>query len=312
MWKLLSLHLLLGAVWLIPVRPALAQPVTFKQVMGRFPKSASDPRLLSKEVDLVFDDHARQLVVKSKDRPIDVAYADVQRAIFEVNPQIAEGVFDMFLGASIGITTGLGEGRYNNLWCYLEYRTPDGHVEAYLLEIASKDARGVVGHMREALGDRAAVVTFPENASVEDIDKDLLPEIHSKHDVKADRDHHPMPELRHDKALIVVVATIPTGGLPGRRQIKIHANDRVTCVNKVGTYCWFYLDPGEYQLVSQSGTASALQITVEAGMDYYFIQTVFTGGFGGLKTKTILTRHTRELVMYELNGAYHSVWSRKK
>jgi len=50
-------------------------------------------------------------------------------------------------------------------------------------------------------------------------------------------------------------------------------------------------------------------MNLEAGTDYYFLQDTFMGAW---KARTALTRHSKELVMYELEGAYFSDWKQKK
>jgi hypothetical protein len=82
----------------------------------------------------------------------------------------------------------------------------------------------------------------------------------------------------------------------------------VIAVNKWGTYSIVYLDPGDYLLVAQTENASGFKMKLEAGKDYYFLQDTFMGAW---KPRTELSRHTKELVMYELNGAHHADWTRK-
>ena len=91
-------------------------------------------------------------------------------------------------------------------------------------------------------------------------------------------------------------------------QNKLHANDQVVAINRMGTYSFAYLDPGEYLLAAQTENASGFRMKLEAGKDYYFLQNVFMGAW---KNRTTLSRHTKELVMYELQGAYFSDWKRK-
>lgn len=89
---------------------------------------------------------------------------------------------------------------------------------------------------------------------------------------------------------------------------KLHANDRVIAVNTTGTYAFAYLDPGRYRLVSQSENANGFVMDLEAGRDYYFLQNTFISGWG---PKTSLSRNSKELVMYELDGTYYSNAVRK-
>lgn len=76
----------------------------------------------------------------------------------------------------------------------------------------------------------------------------------------------------------------------------------------MGTYNFAYLDPGDYLLVSQTENASGFHITLEAGKDYYFFQDTFLGSW---KNATGLSRHSRELTLYEVEGAYWSDWKSK-
>jgi hypothetical protein len=78
----------------------------------------------------------------------------------------------------------------------------------------------------------------------------------------------------------------------------------VVAVNHLGTYTFFYLDPGEYLLVSQTRDASGFKIKVEAGKDYYFLQNL-------LWAHMTFSRHSKELVLHEMSGAYYSNWKRK-
>ncbi len=91
-------------------------------------------------------------------------------------------------------------------------------------------------------------------------------------------------------------------------QFKLHANSKVIAVNRLGTYGFAYLDPGEYQMVSQTENASEFRINLEPGKDYYFLQNTFMGTW---KAHTTLSRQSKELVMYELSGAYYSDWKLK-
>jgi hypothetical protein len=48
---------------------------------------------------------------------------------------------------------------------------------------------------------------------------------------------------------------------------------------------------------------------LEAGHEYFFLQNTFQGA---LKAQTTLSRHSRELVMYFVDGSYFSDWKTKK
>lgn len=306
MRKPLLRYLVLAVFFSVVATPVLAQQVTFEKVKVRFNKNANDRRLVDKDVDLILDDGARRLIVRSKERPLDVSYDDVEKVIFEVTTHMRGGVLGQIVGGVAGAL--ISAKHVNDYWCYLEYRKANGEVEPYLLEIDKEHSPQVIAHMQEVFEDKVLIPEFAEIA--EEIDKDLLPDVKSKHDMDSDKKNHPMPELRADKALVVVVCPAPAARNAGKgNQVKIHVNDRVEAVQKFGTYSFFYLDPGDYRLASQAGNASVLQITLEAGKDYYFFQNTFSGTW---KSNTSLSRHSKELVMYELSGAYYSDWSRKR
>lgn len=295
-----------GAMSVALAVPVSAQQVTYKKVLGFIQKSDTDHRLDIKEVDLVLDDEVGRLIVKSKDRPLDVPYDAVSKIILEPSVEFTAGALDFVLGAP----TGVGEGRDSDYWCYLEFKTGDRSLAPYLLKIDRGEAVAAIARLESTFGEAVMTPMFPEDATARDIDKDRLADVASEHDFKTDKDAHPTPEVRADQALVVVVEPKPRGGGYGKgRQVKLHANDRVEAVDRFGTYSFFYLEPGDYQLVSQSSNAFGLDISVEAGQAYYFVQYASMGGF---RTNTVLLRHSRELVMYLLAGAYHSVWSRKQ
>jgi len=304
MRNLLWTHLMTGALSLVVAVPTLAEQVVFEEVLGVIQTKPDDRRLRYKEVDLMFDDDARMLLVRSKDRPLAASYDDVLKVIFEVSTDFKSGLWIS------GIPTGIGRGVLHDQWCYLEYRTAAGDIERYLLKIERDDASDVVRRTQTLFGDRVTVASFPENANMHEIDKEELPALDQNHDMTVDKDRHPVPEIRDDQALVVVVSPAQQGVVHGKgHQVKIHVNGEVMAVNRAATYGWFYLDPGEYQLVSQASNASALSIEVEPGQAYYFLQ---YASFGGFTTRTALVRHTKERVMYELDGAYYSVWRSKQ
>ena len=141
------------------------------------------------------------------------------------------------------------------------------------------------------------------------IDPTKLSAAKSKDVLKVDKRDHPVPELRADKALIVVVCPALAARDAGRgNQFRLHANEHVIAVNKQGTYSFAFLDPGRYRLVSQSENAYGFDIEFEAGKSYYFLQNTFDGI---LKNETSLSRNSPELVMYLLDGSYYAAWKPK-
>lgn len=286
-----------GAAW--------AQPVVVEGVKVRFNRSATDRRLIDKGADLVFDEDARRLIVKSDDRPLNVAYDDIEKVVFDRSTHMRGGLLGEMMGGAVGLA--IMASVISDYWCYLEYRSADGGVRPYMLEISKDSSAAVMQRMQALFGARVIVAEFAQKA--ERIDKGLLKDLQSKHDVDLDQQNHPMPAVRPDSALVVVVCPALAARDTGKsNQFKLHANDRVVAVNKMGSYAFAYLDPGDYLLVSQAGNASGFRMTLDAGQEYYFLQNTLMGSW---KADTMLSRHTKELVLYELSGAFHAKWVRK-
>ena len=143
----------------------------------------------------------------------------------------------------------------------------------------------------------------------EKIEKETLKDLQSKHSLNEDKKQHPKPDLKADKALVVVVCPPLAARYSGKgTQYKLHANDKVVAVNKMGTYGFAYLDPGEYVLASQSENASAIKLNLEAGKEYYFLQNTFMGAW---KARTGLSQQSKEIVLHEMSGAEYADWKRK-
>jgi hypothetical protein len=183
-----------------------------------------------------------------------------------------------------------------------------GATKSYLIEVSRDSSDEILQKAKAAFGDRVTIVDFPEKATR--IEKKLLKDLQSKHEFKIDRANRPLPVVNPGKALVVLVCPALAGIYLNKGvQVKLHANDMVVAVNKLGTYSFAYLDPGPYKLVSQADNASAIDISLEAGKDYYFMQDTF---MGTLKWATVLSRHSKEVVLYELSGADYSNWKRKQ
>lgn len=298
-----ALYLLVGLMGLGPLL-LQAQQTTYDKVKVRYNKGADDVRLVDKNVDLILDDGAKKLIVRGSDRPIEVNYDDVTKVVLETTRHMRGGALGTLVGGVAG--AAISAKKVQDYWCYIEYKQADGSVQPYLLEVAKEVSDQVVDKMRANFGDRVVLAEFPE---AEEVDKKTLAALQSKHDVEVDKKNRPMPELKPDQALVVVVCPPLAARYAGKgNQFKLHANDRVIAVNKMGTYSFAYVDPGEYLLVSQTENASGIRLKLEAGKDYYFLQNTFMGTW---KAKTGLSQHTKELVMYELNGAWHSDWKQK-
>ncbi len=283
----------------------VAEQVVFNKVKVRFNRSAKDPRLIDKDVDLVFDDTAQKLIVRSTEKPLDISYGDVERVVFDVSSHMRGGAMSQMVGGLVG--AAMAAKHVNDYWCYLEYKDKEGRTRKYMLEIDKESSAQVIEKMKGLMGEKVTVAEFPEKE--EKIEKNTLKDLQSKHDLKIEKANRPLPELKPDKALVVVVCPALAARYAGKgNQYKLHANDRVVAVNKMGTYNFFYLDPGEYLLVSQTENASGFKINLETGKDYYFLQNTFMGMW---KAHTTLTRQTKELVLYEMSGTYYANWKRK-
>jgi len=267
-------------------------------------RSPNNRVLVEKYGDLKFDDAGRKLTFRSDEGDDDVAinYDDIEKVILEVTSRMRGGPI-AYLGMP-GLIASVQN--IHNYWFYLEYKQSD-HNEPILLEVPKGSSEKVIAKARELLGARIIAADFPEKS--EEIDPKTLPNIKSKHTVKVDKKNHPLPEIKSDKATVIVVCPAVEAWETGRgNQFKLHANDKVVAVNLAGTYSFAYLDPGKYKLVSQSVNASGFEMELEAGKEYYFRQDTFAGG---IKWETGLSRNSPELVMYEVNGAYYSDWERK-
>jgi hypothetical protein len=273
-------------------------------VKVRFSKSDTDRRLVDKDADFVLDDSGRKLTVKNQEHPLEVSYDDIQRVVFDVSTRMRGGGLSQAVGGLAG--AAIASKHVSHYWCYIEYKGPNGSVQPYMIEFPKEQSQRAIEKMKEVFGERVTVAEFPEQE--ETIDKDTLKGPHSKHSLKVDKKNHPLPELKPDKALVVVVCPPLAARDEGARglvpQFKLRANDQVVAINSMGTYSFAYLDPGDYLLVSQVGNAGGFRMKLEAGKDYYFFQDIFFG-------RVALSRHTKELVMYELNGAYFSDWKPK-
>jgi hypothetical protein len=291
-----------SALALLIATPAYATPIVFKDVKTAFNKSPADRELAEHDAEMILDDEARTLVVKSKEHPLDVKYDDVQKVVFDTSTRMRGGKLGKGLGGLVGASVSAHH--VTESWCYLEYGGKNGVATPYMLLLATDSAPAVKDKMRAVFGNKVIVAEYPTKAA--DIEKKTLKDIESKHDLSVDRKNHPVPTLVADKALLVVVC--PKVPSEDSTQMKIHVNDKVLLVNESGTYGFFYLDPGAYQVASQAGNAVALNMSLEAGKDYYLLQETF---MGSMKSGTGLSQHSKELVMYLLDASDHADWKRK-
>jgi hypothetical protein len=295
-----------AATLAIGLAVALSAETVVKGVKIRFNRSDHDRRLVDKSVNLTFDDKAHQLIAKGLEKEVTIAYGDVRKVVFDVTTHMRGGavgeLVDLvpFTGAVAG--NMIQAKHVNDYWFYIE--TTSGPYT--VLEIPRESSPMVIDKAKAVFGDK--VSEYPTRQG-EKIEKDTLQDLESKHSLRDDKKQHPIPELKLDKALVVVVCPPLAARDSGHgNQYKLHANDKVVAVNKPGTYSFAYLDPGEYLLASQAENASGLKLTVEAGKDYYFLQNTFMGVF---KARTSLSQQSKEIVLHEMSGAGYADWKRK-
>ena len=119
-----------------------------------------------------------------------------------------------------------------------------------------------------------------------------------------------MAEVKPDKALVVLVCLpFHYNATAFGKEIRLHANNEVIAVYKMGTYLFVYLDPGEYVLAAETDNSSALKIKVEAGKEYYLLQDTKVG-FRSYTAE--LSVHPKAIVQYEREGTYYADWKKKK
>ena len=228
---------------------ALPQQAVSQKVKVRFNKNEKDRRLVDKDAHLTLDDGAGKLIVKNDERPLDVSYGDIQKVVFDVSTHMRGGGMSQVVGGIAG--AAMASKHVNDYWCYIEYKKPDGSLQPYMLEVEKEAAPALIEKMQAILSGKVTIAEFAEKE--EKIEKDTLKDLQSKHDLEVDEKNHPMPEVKPDKALVVVVCPPLAARYQGKgNQFKLHANDRVVAANKMGTYSFVYLDPGDYVLVSQT------------------------------------------------------------
>ena len=275
-------------------------------------KSASNRVLVDKVGSVSFDD-ARRVLAFSDDAKdnFEISYDAVTKVVFDTTSHMRGGAASQVISATgfAGAIAGgaIAGARVSNYWFFVEYRDGD-RTRQVLLEVPKDSNQAVRAKASAIFGSKVSIASFAEKA--EPIDTEKLPDIKSKDSLRVDKQDHPLPEARADKATIVVVCPPLAARYAGRgNQVKLHANDRVVAVNKPGTYSFAYLDPGKYRLVSQSENADGFEMELRAGETYYLVQNTLQGAF---KYGTLLSRNSPEVVMYLVDGSYWSDWKRKE
>lgn len=307
------------ALALLPVslaaQPALEIKVPFVSARGAQKEY--------RNATLVLDDSAHRATISPKGGPrIEFGYDAVAKVLVEPDVRIHYSLGAAIAGFALGgalfggsIAEAINSPAKMDLTVYLEYKTAGGTLAPVVLSVGKEQSTAVLKRIDAAFGSRVALAGFaavPEKAEVGDLG--------ARHLVKGNSTDHPIPELRPEKALVVVAC--PTGnGLKAVRTDKyqnwggyILAGGKILALNAPGTYSFFYLDPGEYVLVSHVRTpgsaqdAVGLRIKLEAGTEYDFIQTIYIAG----NFKSVLMWHSRELVLQELASLYWADWQLPK
>jgi hypothetical protein len=291
-----------------------AQPTAFEHVKLLHHPKADKRMLVDTYGTLTFDESARKLRFKPESgTSFEVGYDDVEKAVFEVTTHMRAGVVSRgvsWLEFPAGLVVGnvLGSAHVNSYWIYLSCRKDGGEDTSVLFETPGDSSGQILKETTTVFGSRLTVTSFPEKAT--EINLRELKAANSKQVVKVDKKNHPLPETKPDKATVVFVCPPLAGHRTGAgAMFKIHANDQVVAVNKVGTYSFAYLDPGRYRLASQQQNASGFEMNLEAGREYLFLQNTFQEGL--TPEKTVLSRNSPDLVNYLLDGSYFSNWKPK-
>jgi len=260
---------------------------------------APDRRLFEEDGVLTIDADSRALVIKAKHQSARIPFDDVDRIVFDVNAHMRGGNKGSLLFGIVGALT-IDAKTIQDYWCYISYTSAGSHM-ATVIELP-KDVSG-------AAKDRIAGL-FPGKTTaaeltdkVEAVAKDSL-DTKSKFDLTIDP-RHPLPEPQPDKALVIVMmpGTNP-GDRMGRVQFRVFVNGRVAFVNRMGTYCFAYLDPGDHIIASRYGDGGGLRMTLDAGQSYYLFDNIVLKGQS-------LSRQTKELAMFEMDGLDYADWKVK-
>jgi hypothetical protein len=295
---------------LVPALCCAGPTTTFQAKLHRH-KSPQNRVLVDKVGTLTFDNYNRKLTFKGDaHEELGILYDAVTKVVFEVTTHMRGGAASQVLMATgfPGLMAGKAIARQHvhNYWFYLECGDSK-QAEKVLLEVPSESSKSIIDEAKKVFGSKVSLADYTENG--EQLDPAKLPAAKSKDILKVNKRDHPLPQLKTDKALVVVVCPPLAARFAGRgNQFRLHANDQVIAVNKQGTYSFAFLAPGTYRLVSQSENAYGFDVELEAGKSYYFLQNTFDGIF---KSETSLSRNSPELVMYFLDGSYYADWKAK-
>jgi hypothetical protein len=252
----------------LSISSLFSEDTKFECVKIRRHKSAEKRELVGKIGVLSFQDDGQKLTFRSgAGDQFAIRYSDITKVVFDTDTHGAAWI------ASVHV---------HDRWLYLEYRQGD-HSEKVLL-VLPRDIYGkATAKCQSLFGERVTIANYPEKGESivdkdGDIDKSRIPDWKAKYSITLDRTAHPLPEVKPEKATIVVVCPPLIARETGYGiRVKLHANGKVIAVNEMGTYSIAYIDPGKYSLISQSNNANEFEMDLEAGKTYYFIQEIVIG-----------------------------------
>jgi hypothetical protein len=301
-----------------------AQQTTPTKIKVRF-KDDKKRQQVDQDAALRIDESARRIVVLSKEHPRELGYDDVQKIIIEPDSHAGNIGFGAALTGFVAggllfggkIATAIDNPLKTDHVVYIEPKKPDGKTTPLVLVLEKDSVPEGLKRIKATFGDLVVLPVFDEQP--EQIDKKQFKSA-EPFEVKGSALEHPMPLARPEQALVVIAA--PLGGsfrpIETNKTTPFYANvlvnDQVLAVNAPGSYSFFYLGPGEHLLITQAMVdkklvdVTGLRIKVEVGKEYYLMQTIYIGG--GMKS--FLTRHSREVVMQEVNDLLWSEWKPKK
>ncbi|MGB6633326.1 MAG: hypothetical protein WBE45_05615 [Terriglobales bacterium] len=293
----------LAIFFFLSISLLFSEDTKFDGVKIRRHERADKRELVDKIGVLSFEDVGQKLTFRSDAGDhFAIPYSDITKVVFDTD---THGTSYM---ASVHV---------HDRWLYLEYRQGD-HSEKVLLVVPRALYDKATAKSQSLFGGRVTIANYPEKeesiaARDGGTDKSRTPDWKAKYSVKLDRTAHPLPELKSDKATIIVVCQPPAAIDTGYgTEVKLLANGKVIAVNDMGTYSIAYVDPGKYSLISQAQNANGFEMDLEAGKTYYFIQEIVIGAaFVRTRILTMLSRNSPEVVMYLVDGAYLSDWNRK-
>lgn len=268
----------------------------------------------NQDAELVIDDKARRISVRSKMKSLDAGFDDIERAIVEVNTHGKKAGFGASLaGWMVGgllfgdlIATSIDKPFDQDHFLLFEMKgsTP------FLVSIDNKSVPAALKALQAALGTKVYVPQFTEKVEKIPDEKFNPPKV--KVTAVPTAKTRPVPNILPDKATIVMTAPVAIffAGKPEKKGpgILVYANNQLVTVIWAGNYTFFHLDPGEYLLAGDTPAPTGLRIKVEAGKDYYF---TLTPWHKGIRMRSFITRNSKELITYEMSGALWIDWKQE-